>query len=151
MRWNKNYVMKPIHILLVEDNEGDVLLIKEAFQDARIVNNISTVNNGEKAIQFLEKTSPYQDMTMPDIILLDVNLPRINGLEVLKYIKGRNELKNIPVIILTTSSNEKDISASYKNYANCYITKPVEIDDFLQTVAKIENFWVQLIKLPPQE
>ena len=151
MRWNKNYVMKPIHILLVEDNEGDVLLIKEAFQDARIVNNISTVNNGEKAIQFLEMSSPYQDVSLPDLILLDVNLPRKNGLEVLKFIKGSEKLKQIPVIILTTSSSEKDISASYKNYANCYITKPVEIDDFLKTVAKIENFWVQLIKLPLQE
>jgi CheY-like chemotaxis protein len=143
--------MKPIHILLVEDNEGDVLLIKEAFQEASIVNNISTVNNGEKAIQFLGKSAPYEDEMSPDLILLDVNLPRKNGYEVLEYVKTNDRLKQIPVIILTTSADDKDILKSYKNYANCFITKPVNVDDFLKTVAKIENFWVQLIKLPPQE
>jgi CheY-like chemotaxis protein len=143
--------MKPIHILLVEDNEGDLLLIKEAFQEASIVNNISTVNNGEKAIQFLGKSAPYEDEMSPDLILLDVNLPRKNGYEVLEYVKTNDRLKQIPVIILTTSADDKDILKSYKNYANCFITKPVNVDDFLKTVAKIENFWVQLIKLPPQE
>jgi len=127
------------------------LLIKEAFQEASIVNNISTVNNGEKAIQFLGKSAPYEDEMSPDLILLDVNLPRKNGYEVLEYVKTNDRLKQIPVIILTTSADDKDILKSYKNYANCFITKPVNVDDFLKTVAKIENFWVQLIKLPPQE
>lgn len=150
-RWYKKYLMKPIHILLVEDNEGDVLLIKEAFQDARIVNNISTVNNGEKAVQLLEKSSPYEDQRTPDLILLDINLPRMNGKEVLRYVKGSEALKHIPVIIMTTSSDDKDILDSYKNQANCFITKPVDVDDFFRTVSKIENFWVQLVKLPPKE
>lgn len=127
------------------------MLIKEAFQEASIVNNISTVNNGEKAIQFLGKSAPYEDEMSPDLILLDVNLPRKNGYEVLEYVKTNDRLKQIPVIILTTSADDKDILKSYKNYANCFITKPVNVDDFLKTVAKIENFWVQLIKLPPQE
>ena len=143
--------MESIHILLIEDNEGDVLLIKEAFKDAKIVNNISTVNNGEKAIRFLEKSSPYEDQRTPDLILLDINLPRMNGKEVLSFVKGSSALKHIPVIILTTSSDDKDILDSYKNQANCYITKPVDVDDFFRTVSKIENFWVQLVKLPPKE
>jgi CheY-like chemotaxis protein len=143
--------MKSIHILLVEDSEGDVLLIKEAFKDARIVNNISTVNNGEKAIRFLEKSSPYEDQQTPELILLDINLPRMNGKEVLKFVKNSDDLKHIPVVVLTTSSADEDILDSYKQHANCFITKPLDVDDFFRTVSKIENFWVQLVKLPPKE
>jgi CheY-like chemotaxis protein len=143
--------MKSIHILLVEDSEGDVLLIKEAFKDARIVNNISTVNNGEKAIRFLEKSSPYEDQHTPELILLDINLPRMNGKEVLKFVKNSDDLKHIPVVVLTTSSADEDILDSYKQHANCFITKPLDVDDFFRTVSKIENFWVQLVKLPPKE
>jgi CheY-like chemotaxis protein len=143
--------MESIHILLVEDNEGDVLLIKKAFKDAKLVNNVSTVNNGEKAIQFLEKSSPCEDQNTPDLILLDTNLPKMNGREVLKFVKGSDDLKHIPVIVLTTSSDDKEILDSYKNHANCFITKPVNVDDFFRKVSTIENFWVQLIKLPPKE
>lgn len=127
------------------------MLIKEAFQEARIVNDISTVNNGEKAISFLEKSSPYEYKTTPDLILLDINLPRMSGKEVLSYIKSSEKFKQIPVVILTTSSADMDIMESYKNHASCYITKPVEVNDFLTTVSKIENFWIQLVKLPPKE
>lgn len=140
--------MKPIYILLVEDNEGDVLLIKEAFEEARILNEISTVNDGEKAIRYLEKSGYFEGEETPDLILLDVNLPRKNGHEVLRYIKESDSLKHIPVIMLTTSSAEKDIFESYKNYANCHITKPVEASDFLNTISKIEHFWVQVVQLP---
>jgi CheY-like chemotaxis protein len=142
--------MKPIHILLVEDNAGDVLLIKEAFEEARIINEISTVGNGEAAIHFLEKTEPYQNADRPDLILLDINMPRKNGIEVLDHIKNSKELKQIPVIMLTTSSDDKDILTSYQSHANCYITKPVDVDDFMDTISKIETFWVQLVKLPPR-
>lgn len=142
--------MKPIHILLVEDNAGDVLLIKEAFEEARIINEISTVGNGEAAIHFLEKTEPYQNADRPDLILLDINMPRKNGIEVLDHIKNSKELKQIPVIMLTTSSDDNDILTSYQSHANCYITKPVDVDDFMDTISKIETFWVQLVKLPPR-
>ncbi len=140
--------MDPIHILLVEDNEGDILLIKEAFEEARIVNKISTVKDGEQAILYLTKSDPYSDVDMPDLILLDVNLPRKNGHEVLAFIKTSPGLKHIPVVMLTTSSAEKDIIESYKNHANCYINKPVEVDKFLNAILKIEEFWIQLVKLP---
>lgn len=140
--------MNPIHILLVEDNEGDILLIKEAFEEARIINEISSVKDGEKAIQYLSKTGPYTDVEMPDLILLDVNLPRKNGHEVLAFIKTSPNLKHIPVVMLTTSSSEKDIIESYKNHANCYITKPVEVDKFFKAILKIEKFWIELVKLP---
>lgn len=141
--------MEPIHILLVEDNAGDVMLIKEAFKEARVMNDIETIKDGEKAIMFLDKKSPYEDVFTPDLILLDVNLPRKNGLEVLSHIKESDSLKKIPVIMLTTSPDEKDILESYKNYANCYITKPVDADNFLNTIAGIEQFWIQIVKLPP--
>lgn len=142
--------MKTIYILLVEDNEGDVLLITEAFEEARILNKISTVNDGEKAIRFLDKSGSFEGEETPDLILLDVNLPRKNGHEVLRHIKESDSLKHIPVIMLTTSSAEKDIFESYQNYANCYITKPVDANDFLSTISKIERFWVQIVQLPPR-
>lgn len=140
--------MDPIQILLVEDNEGDILLIKEAFEEGRIVNSIRSVKDGEKAIHYLEKTGDYEDAETPDLILLDVNLPRKDGHEVLAFIKNTTNLKHIPVIMLTTSSAEKDIIESYRNFANCYITKPVEADKFLDAVLKIEEFWIELVKLP---
>lgn len=142
--------MNSIYILLAEDNQGDVLLIEEAFHEGRIVNSISTVNDGEKAIQYLKKEGSYSESTTPDLILLDVNMPRKNGHEVLKFIKNDETLKQIPVIMLTTSSSEKDVLKSYKNHANCYITKPVEVDEFLLAIKKIESFWIQLVKLPSE-
>jgi chemotaxis family two-component system response regulator Rcp1 len=140
--------MTPIHILLVEDNEGDILLTKEAFEDAKIVVKLSIVKDGKEAIDFIDRNGKYAGETLPDLLLLDVNLPKKNGHEVLKYIKGKDSLKQIPVIMLTTSSTELDINLSYNNYANCYITKPVEVNDFLAIIATIENFWISIVKLP---
>ena len=140
--------MKPIHILLVEDNEGDIFLVTEALEEGKIVNKISVIKDGKEAIDFLEKTGKYESTSMPDLILLDVNLPKKNGHEVLEYIKAKENLKQIPVIMLTTSSSEKDILMSYKNHANCFITKPVDVDNFLKVVYSIENFWINIVALP---
>ncbi|TVR19493.1 MAG: response regulator [Balneolaceae bacterium] len=140
--------MNSIHILLVEDNEGDILLIQEAFEEAKLINDLSIAKDGEKAIAFLNKEGAFIDVKTPDLIILDVNLPRKNGHEVLKFIKQHDQLKKIPVIMLTTSSSERDITQSYENHANCFITKPIEADDFLKAVLSIENFWLNLVKLP---
>ena len=140
--------MKQIHILLVEDNEGDIYLTTEALEAGKIVNKVSVARDGKLAIDFLEKRAPYLDAELPDLILLDVNLPKKNGHEVLKYIKESPRLKYIPVIMLTTSSSEKDILQSYQQYANCFITKPVEVDSFFKVVSSIQNFWISIVKLP---
>ncbi len=138
--------MQQIHILLVDDNEGDILLTREALDDARIVNKISIAYDGLEAIRFLKKSPVGADT--PDLILLDINLPKMNGTEVLGIIKNDPDLKRIPVIMLTTSSAEKDILASYDNYANCYITKPVDLNKFMDVVRTIEDFWISTVKLP---
>lgn len=140
--------MEPVHILLVEDNEGDILLTKEAFESAKILNKISVVKDGKEAMDFLLRQGAYSKVNLPDLVLLDVNLPKKNGHEVLQFIKGNENLKHIPVIILTTSSSETDINLSYKNFVNCYITKPVEVEAFLDVISKIENFWISIVKLP---
>ena len=140
--------MKPIHILLVEDNEGDIFLVTEALEEGKIVNKISVTKDGKEAIDFLEKKGKYQNADRPDLILLDINLPKKNGFEVLEHIKSQKNLKQIPVIMLTTSSSEKDISMSYKNHANCFITKPVDVENFLKVVYSIENFWISIVTLP---
>jgi len=140
--------MESIQILLVEDNEGDILLTSEALEDGKILNKLSVVRDGKEAIEFLDKNGKYKKAITPDLILLDVNLPKMNGHEVLKYVKQHKELKKIPVIMLTTSSSKEDINSSYQNYANCYITKPIEVDDFMKAVNQIEEFWVNLVKLP---
>lgn len=138
--------MQQIHILLVDDNEGDILLTREALDDARIINKISIAYDGLEAIRFLKKDPGGAET--PDLILLDINLPKMNGTEVLGIIKSDPDLKRIPVIMLTTSSAEKDILASYDNHANCYITKPVDLDRFMDVVRTIEDFWISIVKLP---
>lgn len=140
--------MHSIHILLVEDNEGDILLTKEALNQGNIVETISVVKDGKEAIKYLEKKAPYTESVTPDLIILDINLPKMNGHEVLKNIKANDNFKQIPVVMFTTSSAEKDILESYKNYANCFITKPDEVDDFLKTITLIENFWISTVRLP---
>jgi CheY-like chemotaxis protein len=142
--------MKKVHILLVEDNEGDILLIEEALEEGKVANQISKVNDGEKAIQFLQKQGEFADEKTPDLIILDINLPRISGHEVLKFIKSSEVYRQIPVIMLTTSSSEKDIMQSYESHANCYITKPVGANEFIKAVTSIEEFWIELVKLPPK-
>ncbi len=140
--------MKQIEILLVEDNEGDIMLITEALDEGKVVNSLNVTRDGEKAIDYLEKRGSYKNVPTPDLIILDVNLPRKNGHEVLEYVKESEHLKQIPVIMLTTSSSEKDIIKSYKNHANCYITKPIESLDFIHAVTSIEQFWISLVQLP---
>jgi len=140
--------MQQIHILLVDDNEGDIFLTKEALSDAQFINKISTASDGVEAIGFLKDCLRSVPRAMPDLILLDINLPKMDGTEVLSIIKSDPDLKRIPVIMLTTSSAEKDILASYENYANCYITKPVDLSRFMDVVRTIENFWISIVKLP---
>lgn len=137
-----------IKILLVEDNEGDVILTLEALKEGRIKNSVNVVRDGEQAIFYLDKKEGYADAITPDLILLDINLPRIDGLEVLSYIKQSESLKTIPVVMLTTSSSRNDIQSAYASYANCYITKPVDFNKFMDVIGSIEHFWISLVKLP---
>ncbi|MCH7411691.1 response regulator [Belliella sp. DSM 111904] len=140
--------MKNVHILLVEDNEGDILLTLEALEEAKIKNTTSVVKDGEQAIKFVEKIGDYEKSMSPDLIILDVNLPKLNGHEVLEFLKSNDKHKHIPVIMLTTSSSHRDIMASYKNHVNCFITKPMEAEDFINAVKTIETFWFSLVTLP---
>jgi chemotaxis family two-component system response regulator Rcp1 len=140
--------MHEIHILLVDDNEGDILLTREALEEAKIVNRISVAYDGMEALQFLKKVPPFLNGDIPDLILLDINLPKMDGNEVLSIIKNDPVLRRIPVIMLTTSSSEKDILTSYDNHANCYITKPVDLERFMEVVRTIEDFWISIVKLP---
>lgn len=140
--------MKEINILLVEDNEGDILLTKEAFEEARLKNEIQVVRDGQEAIDYLSAGLNGDSLPLPDIILLDINLPKMNGHEVLAIIKNSNDFKHIPVIILTTSSAEDDVLKSYQNHANCYVSKPVVIEDFMKVIATFEEFWLSIVKLP---
>jgi two-component system, chemotaxis family, response regulator Rcp1 len=140
-----------INILLVEDNPGDVRLTKEAMRDSKVRNNMEVVEDGVEALAFLHKAGPFAGFFRPDLILLDLNLPRKSGLEVLQEIKADESLKRIPVVILTTSQAEKDIVKSYDLHANAYITKPVDLDQFIAVVKAIEGFWLEIVKLPPDE
>lgn len=140
--------MKQVHILLVEDNEGDVFLTKEALEDSKIISKISVVRNGKDALDFVFQRAAFADVEPPDLILLDINLPLKNGHEVLAELKSSQLVKHIPVIMLTTSSSETDINKSYNNHANCFVTKPVEVNDFLDAVTSIENFWLNIVQLP---
>ncbi|MBU0942065.1 MAG: response regulator [Flavobacteriaceae bacterium] len=132
------------HILLVEDNEGDVLLTLEAFEECNVKTEISVAKNGQEALDFLFKRDKYLNAKRPDLILLDINIPIFNGHEVLQQIKTDPELKKIPVIMLTTSSNQKDIDKAYENHCNSYVEKPLNIIEFLAAIIKIEQFWLQL-------
>lgn len=140
--------MKPIHILLVEDNEGDIMLTTEALEEKKIANKVSVVKNGRDAVDFMFKRGKYSIESTPDLVLLDINLPLKSGHEVLKELKTNELTKQIPVIILTTSSSEEDVKKSYGNHANCFITKPVDVDDFLGAIGMIEDFWFSIVMLP---
>lgn len=143
--------MTPIEILLVEDNPGDARLAMEALKDSKLLNNIHHVEDGEQAIDFLRKQGDFQDAVRPDIILLDLNLPRKDGREVLADIKSDPDLQTIPVVVLTTSEAEQDIVQSYRLHANCYITKPVDLDKFLQIINSMQEFWLSIVRLPSHE
>jgi len=142
---------KQIEILLVEDNEGDIGLVEEVFQEAKIRNNLYIAEDGEEAMLFLHKEGKFSDVPRPDIILLDLNLPRKDGREVLKEIKENDSLKRIPVVVLTTSKSEEDIFRSYNLHANSYITKPVDFDQFIKVIKSIEDFWLDVVKLPSKD
>src|SRR4051812_24812349 len=132
--------MKEIDILLVEDNEGDIILTLEALREGRLKNSVEVARDGQIAMDMLLKVHPYEHQITPDLILLDINLPKLDGIEVLNQIKTHPVLKRIPVIMLTTSSAEADILKSYNNYANCYISKPVRLASFMEVIASIEDF-----------
>jgi len=140
---------RPVEILLVEDNPGDVRLTRESLKDSKLLNHISVVGDGEEAMAFLRREGKYVEATRPDLILLDLNLPKKDGREVLAEIKTDEQLRRIPVVILTTSSAEQDILKTYDLHANCYITKPVNLDQFSAVVRGIEEFWFTIVKLPP--
>ncbi|MBF0311001.1 MAG: response regulator [Magnetococcales bacterium] len=139
---------QPIELLLVEDSPGDVDLTREALADSRIANRLHVVEDGEQAIDFLEKRGRFASAVRPDLVLLDLNLPRKDGREVLQYIKRNPDLATIPIVILTTSRAEEDILKTYELHANCYITKPVDIDQFFSVIKSIEDFWLTVVKLP---
>ena len=140
---------RQINILLVEDNPGDVRLTRELLRESKIHNNLTVVDNGEDALAYLRRAPKYADATAPDLILLDLNLPRKNGSEVLAAVKGDPELKRIPVVILTTSKAEEDILKTYNLHANCYISKPVGLEQFAAVVKAIDDFWLAIVKFPP--
>lgn len=139
--------LKLAHILLVEDNEGDIVLTLDAFEECKVKTEISVVKNGKEALDFLFQRGAFIDAKKPDLILLDINLPLFNGHEVLKQIKADVVLKKIPVIILTTSSNKKDIDEAYSNHCNSYVKKPLDMNEFIKSISKIEEFWLQLSTL----
>jgi two-component system, chemotaxis family, response regulator Rcp1 len=139
----------PVEILLVEDNPGDVRLTREALREGKVHNNLSVVDDGVKALAFLRRQGEYASAPRPDLILLDLNLPRMSGREVLTEVKSDPELKSIPVVVLTTSQAEQDIVRAYELNANCYVTKPVDLDQFITVVKSIEDFWLTIVRLPP--
>ncbi|MBX3693107.1 response regulator [Dokdonella sp.] len=140
-----------VEILLVEDNEGDVRLTREALSEGRIRNCLSVVNDGEQALAFLRRQEPYAQAPRPDLILLDLNLPRLDGREVLAEIKSDPDLKQIPVVVLTSSRAEQDLLRAYDLHANCFIGKPVAFEEFIDVVRSIEDFWLTIVVLPPKE
>lgn len=141
----------PIDILLVEDNPADVRLTTEALKEEKIYNNLHVVNDGVEAIAFLRKDGKYAKAVRPDLILLDLNLPKKDGREVLKEIKSDDHLKTIPIVVLTVSKAEEDILKSYNLHANCYITKPVDLKQFTKVAKSIQEFWFTIVKLPPRQ
>ncbi|NET82562.1 MAG: response regulator [Moorea sp. SIO1F2] len=147
-----NYInaSQRIEILLVEDNHGDVDLTKATLKNSNIRNNLQTFSNGKEAMAFLRRESPYTKAPRPDVILLDLNLPVMDGREVLAQIKSDPKLSLIPVIILTSSDSDQDIITSYKLNANAYVTKPLELEQFVKVLKSIENFWLSIVKLPPK-
>ena len=141
-------LMKPVEILLVEDNPGDVRLTKEALKEAKVVNNLTVLKDGVEALAFLRQQGAYDHAVTPHLILLDLNLPRKDGREVLAEIKADEKLKRIPVVVLTTSQDEQDVFRSYNLHANCYVTKPVDLEQFMTVVKSIEDFWLGIVMLP---
>lgn len=143
--------VRPIEVLLVEDDEGDVLMTREALAEGKVLNRLSVVNDGVEAVEYLRQNGEYNDASRPDLILLDLNLPKKDGREVLAEVKSDPDLHSIPVVVLTTSSAERDIVQSYELQANAYVTKPVGYDAFLEALRGIEHFWMCVVRLPDAE
>jgi CheY-like chemotaxis protein len=139
---------RPIEILLVEDDPGDTLITREALEHSKVTNNLTTVTNGEEALAFLHRTGEFADAVRPDLVLLDLNLPRRDGREVLQEVKEDPDLRRIPVVVLTTSAAEEDIVRSYDLHANAYVTKPVDFDRFVDVVRQIDEFYFTVVRLP---
>jgi CheY-like chemotaxis protein len=140
----------PIEVLLVEDDPGDVLMTREAFEEHRVKNRLQVVSDGVEALAYLRHEEPYTDAVLPDLILLDLNLPRRDGRQVLAEIKNDESLRHIPVVVLTTSQRDEDILRSYQLHANAYVAKPVDFDQFIKAVQQIDEFFVSVVKLPPR-
>jgi CheY-like chemotaxis protein len=140
----------PIEVLLVEDDPGDVLMTQEAFDEHKVRNKLNVVSDGEEALSYLRREGPHADAPRPDLILLDLNLPRVDGRQVLQAIKEDPDLRRIPVVVLTTSGADEDILRSYSLHANAYVTKPVDFDSFIAVVRQIDEFFVSVVKLPPR-
>jgi CheY-like chemotaxis protein len=140
--------VKPVEVLLVEDDPGDVLMTREAFEEFKVRNNLNVVSDGEEAMAYLRREGEYADVVRPDLVLLDLNLPRMDGRQVLAAIKGDDELASIPVVVLTTSEAEEDVLRSYRLHANAYVTKPVDFDRFIDIVRRIDDFFVTVVRLP---
>ena len=143
--------VKPVEILLVEDNPGDARLTIEAMREAKVRNRLHVVEDGVEAMEYLRRQGRFIDALRPDLILLDLNLPRKDGSEVLAEVKSDPDLKRIPVVVLTTSRNEEDVLRAYDLHANCFITKPIDLDQFMKVVKSIVDFWLTIVKLPPNE
>jgi CheY-like chemotaxis protein len=141
---------EPIEILLVEDNPGDVRLTREALSEGGVLNNLHVVGDGVDAMAYLRQDGEYADATTPDLVLLDLNLPKMDGTEVLEEVKADPDLRRIPVVVLTSSAAEEDIVRSYDLHANAYITKPVDMDQFIEVARNLEQFWLSIVKLPPE-
>ena len=139
---------RPIEILLVEDNPGDVVLTRRALTDARVANRLSVVHDGEAAVDFLRRVGAHADAPRPDLVLLDLNLPRKGGHEVLAEVKQDPDLRRIPIVVLTTSDADADVQSAYDRYVNSYVTKPIDMEDFLRVVRSFEEFWLQVVRLP---
>ena len=142
--------LKPIDILIVEDNGGDLRLIREVLDESKISNQIFAVRDGEEALDFLYRRGKFSNASSPDLIILDLNLPKIDGREVLAEIKVDPELKKIPVVVMTMSQSDEDILKVYSLHANCFVTKPIDLDQFIKVVKSIEDFWLTIVKLPPK-
>lgn len=143
--------VRPVRILLVEDDEGDIELTRHALERGRVGNELSVVRDGEEALRFLNQAEEFADVHRPHLILLDINLPRKGGLQVLREIKADEKLREIPVVVLTTSDDEQDIRAAYRGYANAYLTKPMGFSRFMEVVGKATEYWVVWVQLPPRD
>ncbi len=141
----------PVHILLVDDDPGDVRICLEGLKDAKVANNVQVAHDGDQALAYLRREGDHAKAQRPDLVLLDINMPRKNGHETLREIKSDPSLKEIPVVMLTTSDADRDVFESYSNHANAYVKKPVELDAFLEVIREIDSFWLSIVRLPPKD